>query len=129
MIFSEEQLLQRIISEFCNERRVILQRVTSYEWKVTPFMIRHSFLLHKQQKFYKQNVDCFHGSRVIPSCVAMPHFWRWLGQKKTTKNSDIKTNFEKSEKPSLKRTRIEKIFCDKMIYLLPGNIACIYNRI
>ena len=32
-IFWNEQFLQQLTSKFCNEQRVILQRVTSNEWK------------------------------------------------------------------------------------------------
>ena len=64
MIFCNEQLLQRVTSKFCNEQRVILQRVTSNEWISTSNEQRVKSYASSRycQKFYRElliNQVCF----------------------------------------------------------------------
>ena len=84
-------------------------------------MVRPWSLLRKLQNVHKNDIGYFHGNRIIPSCVPMSHFPRWLGQSETSKKMKIIIPvLKKIEKSSLKITRIEKIseFGNTKMYLL-----------
>ena len=74
--FCNGQLLQRVTSVFCNEQRVILQRVTSNEWKVTPPIPPLVNLNDQFWSCFQKNGALFAPKYDIQTILFFDHFFR-----------------------------------------------------